>query len=100
MKVYISGPITGVPDYMRVFEQAEENLRGKGWDVINPAKVNAALPGSTTREQYMRMCFTMLDMADAIYLLQGWEESNGACIEQGYALGTDKIIMKEGNYIC
>lgn len=100
MKVCISGPITGVPDYMRMFEQAENKLKGAGWEVINPAKVNAALPKSTTYKQYMEMCFTMLDMADAICFLRGWEKSNGARIEHGYALGTDKIIMKEGNYIC
>lgn len=63
--------------------------------MINPAVVNSSMPYSTTYDEYMKLCLTMLDMADAIYLLSGWEESRGACAEYEYALATEKIILKE-----
>ena len=31
MRVYISGPITGVSDYMEKFEAAEKELKEKGY---------------------------------------------------------------------
>lgn len=79
-KIYISGKITGTDDYMQRFEEAEKALNNMfpGVSVINPAKVNAAMPTDTTYEQYMAMSFTMLDMCDTIYMMQGWEHSNGA----------------------
>lgn len=95
MKVYISGAITGINDYMERFAKAEEQLDNDGFIVINPAKVNGQLPKETTWEEYMKMSICMLDMCEAIYMLKGWKNSRGACIEYGYALGTDKIIMNE-----
>ena len=49
-----------------------------------------------THDEYMRMSFLMLDMCDAIYMMDGWRESAGACMEYGYALAKDKIILKGG----
>lgn len=97
MKIYISGPITGTDDYLERFAAAEERLKAEGGEVINPAKVNAQLPASTTYNQYMAMAYMMLDMADAIYMLDGWEKSKGACIEYGYAKARDKIIVYQDN---
>ena len=64
----------------RLKSPAEKALNNMfpGVSVINPAKVNAAMPTDTTYEQYMAMSFTMLDMCDTIYMMQGWEQSNGA----------------------
>lgn len=86
-KIYISGKITGTDDYMQRFEEAEKapNNMFPGVSVINPAKVNAAMPTDTTYEQYMAMSFTMLDMCDTIYMMPGWEHSNGARKEKSRA---------------
>lgn len=83
-KIYVSGKITGTNDYTQRFEQAEKELQEMypAVSVVNPAKVNAALPDDTTYEQYMDMSFVMLGMCDAIYFLQGWEKSSGAVREQ------------------
>ena len=95
MKIYISGAITGTDDYMERFAKAEKELTEQGYSVVNPAKVNAQLPEDTTYEEYMKMCFCMLDMCEAIYMLKGLEKSCGANREYGYALAKDMIIMYE-----
>lgn len=97
MKIYISGPITNNPNYMDDFSRAEEKL----WEeypeaeIINPAKTNATLPKSTTWEQYMSICYLLLDMCDAVYMIDGWKQSTGAAIEYGFAMARDKIIIEE-----
>ena len=94
-KVYISGPITGTDDYIERFEKAENDLKSQGYSVINPAKVNSNLPEDTTWNEYMKMSFCMLDMCEAIFMLQGWSKSCGANREYGYALAKDMIIINE-----
>ena len=78
-KVYISGPITGTKDYLERFERIETALAlvHHGVEIINPAKVNANLPKSTTWEEYMRMSMCMLGMCDGIYMMEGWQQSRG-----------------------
>ena len=95
MKIYISGAITGTDNYMERFAKAEKELTVQGWSVVNPAKVNAQLPEDTTYEEYMKMCFCMLDICEAIFMIQGWDKSCGANREYGYALAKDMIIMHE-----
>ena len=93
MRVYISGAITGTDDYMERFAKAEKELTEQGYSVVNPAKVNAQLPEDTTYEEYMKMCFCMLDMCDSIYLLKGFEKSCGANRELGYAMAKKKAVF-------
>lgn len=95
MKIYISGAITGTDDYIERFAKAEKELTEQGYSVVNPAKVNAQLPSDTTYEEYMKMSFCMLDMCEAIFMLDGFEKSCGANREYGYALAKHMIIMYE-----
>ena len=84
-KIYISGPITGVDNYMDRFNKIEKQLTDAGLIVINPARVNAQLPEQTTHEEYMTTSIAMLDMCQAIFMMEGWEESKGCAIEFEYA---------------
>lgn len=95
MKVYISGRITGTTDYLERFAQAEAMLTAKGYTVINPAKVCDRLPKSLTWEEYMAVALAMLAIADAVYFLRGWRDSNGAVIERGVADDMGKEILWE-----
>ena len=94
-RIYLSGPISGVSDYMIRFAEAEKELVGKGYRVINPAKIGASLPEDMTYEEIVEIDIHLLEYADAIYLLRGWQSSRGANREYGYALGAGKDIMKQ-----
>lgn len=84
MKVYISGPMTGYENYNRpAFNKVADKLRSQGYDVLNPAEIG--LGPDATWQDYMREDIRMLTHADAIYLLDGWEQSRGATIEKQIA---------------
>ena len=94
-RIYLSGPISGTSDYMSRFAEAEKEIAGKGYSVINPAKVGASLPEDMTYEEIVEIDIHLLEYADAIYMLRGWQSSRGANREYGYALGAGKDIMKQ-----
>lgn len=91
--VYISGAISGTTDYLERFEKAETELKSEGYTVINPAKINSFLPNTTTWEQYMEIDYKMLDICDAIYMLDGWVYSKGAKAEYEYAVEHHMSVM-------
>lgn len=43
----------------------------------------------------MRMYFELLDICDAIYMLDGWENSKGANREYGFAVAKGMRLMFE-----
>lgn len=90
MRVYIAGPITKNPEYMSDFQAAENMLRSRGYEVINPAKLTHAADCLTYRE-YMKLCYKLLGMADCLYTLKGFERSPGAMCEYNRAQCLFKI---------
>lgn len=94
MRIYISGGITNVLNYWERFARAEEKLTALGYEVINPARVNAELPPMEW-EEYMSLSLLMLSMADGIYMTSEWKNSRGACMEYGYAVAKGMRIMEE-----
>lgn len=96
MRIYISGGITGIPDYMEHFEKAEKYLTGCGHNVVNPARFGQVMPDATW-SQYMRLSYVALSMCDAIYMLYGWENSRGALVERSLAEIEGLEIFTEGD---
>jgi hypothetical protein len=80
MKVYLSGPMTGIPEFNHpAFHTAAAELRAKGLEVINPAELNPDL--SQPWETCIRTDIKALCDCDAIALMPGWETSRGAHLE-------------------
>ena len=95
MRVYISGPITGHPEYLQEFQKAQKRLERLGYTAINPAAFNDVLP-ELSYEEYMKMDFALLELCEAIYMLDGWQKSCGSNREYGYALARGmKVIVDE-----
>ena len=89
MKVYIAGPITGDPNYKAKFQLAQRALELEGKTVISPA----VLPEGMTPADYMRICFAMIDSADVVAFLPGWNQSKGASLEHAWCQYTGKQTM-------
>lgn len=91
MKIYVAGKITDFPDFKEKFEAAEDRLTCQEHVVLNPAK----LPHGFTQEEYMHMCFAMIDVCDAVYFLNNWQDSIGAMQEYAYAVKNGKQLLYE-----
>ena len=80
MKIYIAGPMTGLPDYnYPAFNEAAAALKAAGFEVCNPATNPAPPCGSW--EGYMRLAIAQLVTCDGVALLPDWAVSKGAKIE-------------------
>lgn len=88
MKVYIAGPMTGLPNWNRAaFALAARRLRGAGWSVISPAELPCGDLGDAPEPYYARDLLLMLRQGvEAIALLPGWHESLGALTELTVAM--------------
>ena len=95
-RVYIAGPMTGLPDLnFPAFHAEAVRLRALGHLVVNPAEVNPDKGMSWT--DCMRSDIAELVKCDAIRLLPGWEFSKGATLEEHIAerLGLQIILPQE-----
>lgn len=88
--VYLAGPMTGYPDYNRpAFDAAAETLRDLGYVVWSPAEQPFDLAGSNSegadspdrRAAYLKRDIAVLAQCEQIVVLEGWEDSTGACCE-------------------
>lgn len=78
-RIYISGPMTGLPDFnYPAFNAEAARLRALGYHVENPAEN----PPQESWEAYIAVCIPQLLTCDAIALLPGWSESRGALWER------------------
>ncbi len=101
MKVYLSGPMSGYKDFnFPAFDSAAAYLRAHGHEVFNPAEkdrehdpegktwrsptgdIKAAEAAGFNRRVAIRADLNyIMDHAEAIALLPGWEVSKGANAE-------------------
>lgn len=85
MKLYIAGPMTGLPEFnYPAFMDAERRLIEAGYEVENPARPGQ-VDGWTWRD-YMKRGISQLVLCDGVALLPGSEKSWGACIERDLAM--------------
>ena len=73
MVIYISGPMTGIPEFnYPAFIEAKTLLEKEGFSVLSPHEA----PKSETWEGYMRHDLKLVCDSDAICLLPGLEEKS------------------------
>lgn len=76
--IFIAGPMTGKPNYNRdEFNAEARRIEQNGFTALNPA----VLPDGLEHHQYLTITLVMLEQADIICLLDGWENSIGAKAE-------------------
>lgn len=86
MSTYIAGPMTGHPDWnYPAFHEAAAQLRGIGYDVVNPAEMHEPRQVLHSWEWYMRRSLHAMLGCDELVLLPGWEGSRGARLERQVA---------------
>lgn len=86
MKIYLSGPMTGLPDFNRpAFIEAAKLLRSVGFIVWNPAESQESLSGAPW-SVCMRACVAGLLESDWLVQLPGWKDSKGANLEYQIAV--------------
>lgn len=95
--VYLSGRITGNENYKQDFASAERFLTQMGYIVLNPAEILKDL-GELTYEQCMQICYRLVDIADIIFMVSGWQKSKGANAELSYAKSLGKKVMYQDYY--
>ncbi|SNS22569.1 protein of unknown function [Anaerovirgula multivorans] len=91
MKIYIAGKITKCLNFKAKFGAAEEKLCAEGHIVMNPA----VLPGRFDFDDYMHICYAMIDVCDAVYFLDNWQDSRGAKLEMEYSIASGKMVLFE-----
>lgn len=92
MKIYLSGPMSGLPGLnFPTFAAEAKRLRELGHVVFNPAEMEDT--GRTWA------AWIMLDLAilkagsfDVLALLPGWERSKGCAVEVAFARGIELEI--------
>lgn len=95
MRIYISGPITGVEPRLcaKQFNDAARRLKKNGHTVVNPIELDRKHGALGSWADFMKRDIKLLVDCEAIRLLDGWENSTGARLEQQLAdaLGITRV---------
>lgn len=90
MKIYIAGPISGTTDYNERFSDAKKEISRKGHQAVNPLDIRILIetegPKAISYGQTMTICKALVGACDAIYMMPGWQKSNGARQEHDEAV--------------
>ena len=90
MRLYLSGPMTGIRDFNRpAFQEATKRLRALGHSVIDPTEMDLVPSVASAPEvDHLWRMFLVRDVAmiltctlDALVVLPGWWRSRGARLE-------------------
>ena len=94
--VYISGPMTGQDEQecRQRFAEAQALLEASGYTAFDPWDLHDLIPWANYH-QILQVDLEILHGCDAIYLLKGWQDSNGCKKEHLRAEWNDLIVMEE-----
>lgn len=98
MKLYISGPMTGYPDFnFPAFNAAAKSLSLAGYEVENPA--DKGIVDGWNWEDYLRYDLIQMLQCDGVALLDKWEESKGAVLEERTASAVGMSILHVSEWL-
>jgi hypothetical protein len=88
--IYVAGPyradtIRGMVENIRRAEVAALHLWKSGWAVICPHKNTELFDGHCADDVWLRGDLEILARCDAVYMVKGWENSEGAKAEHDLA---------------
>lgn len=84
--------MTGHPQFNRAaFHKAASDLRGRGFDVVSPAELDAT--GASWGQMLAQEVVLVAERVDALALLPGWQRSRGARLETFVAFLCHKSIL-------
>ena len=111
MRVYLAGPMRGIPEFnYPAFRGATSKLRAAGHEVFSPVEHDEKMHGTdisnptgsheqAAAEHGFNLCEALCaDLtyiclhAEAVVLLPGWENSKGATAERATALALGKPV--------
>jgi hypothetical protein len=82
MKLYVAGPMTGLPgENRKAFHAMAKRLRSLGHDVINPAELDSFGSAPPPQDCYRRDLLVLLKDREGVVVLPGWRKSRGAKAE-------------------
>ena len=95
MTIYVAGKITGLSkeESDKKFEEAAKMLREQGHRVFLPTVLPAY--DEVSHDDYLHICFAMIDICECVYMLKNWRQSKGAKLERLYATTKGKVILYE-----
>lgn len=98
MRLYVAGPMSGMPELnFPAFHAESARLRALGFEVTNPAEINAD-PASGWLA-CMRADIPELVLCDGVALLPGWQKSRGASIEERLARDLGLLVFEASTLI-
>ena len=87
MKIYIAGPMTGLPEFnYPAFHAKAAELRAIGHNVKSPAEHDFDVKDFPLREAFADYTNYICTQAEAVHMLEGWHKSHGARIEHDLAV--------------
>lgn len=93
--VYIGGPMSNYPEHnYPLFRAVGTILKAMGFEVLDPSRPDQEGSEKRPRAELMKEDVQMVSRSKVIVLLDGWEKSDGACLEVANARDTGMQVLQ------